>query len=378
MDGSGIAAQASQRDIKIAMAKFAEPVTALGVAHVTIDLAMYFGALAGVLFIGPLWAKIVFSILAGIKLANLGTLGHEAAHGNCAKSPLLNKILGTMAFLPCYYNYRLWVYDHHHIHHPYVNADQTNSWAPFSKEQFDKLSPLRRFMERVYRTPWLFGLNFAIYNAVERWAPYHVYPGKFLPKSFHASAWRHGVLVTVYTVGLIALLAAAPLYSGTSAVTALVLGFAVPFVIWMMLFGFTVYAQHTDVRLPWFDQDIDKRTGLPQETMSLHLVFPKVLETLMHNVYAHAVHHVNVRVPYHKAREAQALLNEMAPQTAVVQPFTFKWLGETLRDCRLYDYENHTWLDFDGNPTGPKTLSADTREKVRIKKGEAQLVADPC
>jgi len=377
MDLAAAGKQATQRDIKIAMAKFAEPVTALGITHFIMDLGMYAAAIAGVLFIQPLWAKIVFSILAGIKLANLGTLGHEAAHGNMARSPVLNGIMGTVLFLPCLYNYRLWVYDHHHIHHPYVNADQTNSWAPFSKEQFDALPPFRRFMERVYREPLTFGLNFALYNAIERWAPYHVFPGKFLPKQFHASAWRHGALVTVYFLSFVGLLIAAPLYSNTSIATALILGLVVPFTLWMMLFGFTVYVQHTDKRLPWFDSDIDKKTGLPQETMSLHLEFPAILRTLMHNVYEHAVHHVNVRVPYHKAAAAQKLLNEMAPGTAVVQPFSFGWLADTLRDCRLYDYDKHSWLDFDGKPTGEMTLSADVREKVRRVKGQPQEVAVP-
>lgn len=357
----------SPRDLKRALEPYTEANTKLGVIHVTMDFTLYAAALCGVLFLGPLWAKIVCSILAGIKLANLGTLGHEAAHGNVAVSPRLNAFLGTLCFLPCLYNYRLWVYDHHHIHHPRVNADQTNSWAPFSKAEFDALPAWRRALERHYRSSW--GLGFATYNAVDRWAPYHVMPGKFLPKAFHASSWRHFALLVVYLVSFIGVLAAAPLYSNTGSVTAIVLGFVVPFYLWMMLFGFTVYVQHTDKRLPWFK----KETNMAQEALSLHLEFPALLRALMHNVYEHAVHHVNVRVPYHRAAQAQQKLNELAPDTAVVQKFTFGWLHETLRDCRLYDYENHRWLDFDGKPTSPAHASAARHAAPRKKPARTKL-----
>jgi hypothetical protein len=54
----------------------------------------------------------------------------------------------------------------------------------------------------------------------------------------------------------------------------------------------------------------------------------------------------------------------MAGPRAVVQPFSFRWLHETLRDCRLYDFKNNRWLDFDGRPTTPIAVSDVQREAI--------------
>ena len=226
----------------------------------------------------------------------------------------------------------------------------------------------KQALHRHYRNAY--GLGLASYNIIERWAPVHLVPRAFLPKHMHASGWRHFAVMVVYTATLFGILATAPLYSSTSAVTAIVLGMLVPFYLWMMLFAFTVYVQHTDKRMPWFDPKIDKPKGLPMESLSTHIEFPKILKALMHNVYDHAVHHVNVRIPYHKAAAAQKTLNEMAPDTAVVQNFTFGWLHETLRDCRLYDFENHRWLAWDGTPTSGSTVAPQIRETIRQPKSK--------
>jgi len=64
--------------VRQTLARHLEPSTRIGLLHFTLDYAMYVGALCGVLFLGPLWLKIVCSLVAGIKMANLGTLGHDA------------------------------------------------------------------------------------------------------------------------------------------------------------------------------------------------------------------------------------------------------------------------------------------------------------
>ncbi|HUO23311.1 MAG TPA: fatty acid desaturase [Caulobacteraceae bacterium] len=346
---------AARDAVRQTLGRHLEPNTRIGLTHFALDYAMYIGAICGVLFLGPLWAKIVCSLLAGIKIANLGTLGHDAAHGNLVASSRLNTVLGVLCFLPGLYNYRLWLYDHHHVHHPNTNGDHEDSWKPFSKAQFDALPPLRRWKERLYRSSW--GLGLAPYYIMERWTHVKFVPGGFLPKRFRASAWAYFALVVGYVVAFVGLLAAAPLYSHTGSVTAVVLGFVAPFYIWMTFFSFTVYVQHTHKRIPWFEGAVDRKTAMPQEVLSLHLDFPKPIKALMHNVYEHAAHHANVRIPFHRLADAQAELNALIGEHAVVQPFSFKWLHETLRDCRLYDYDNHQWLDFDGKPTGPINVS---------------------
>jgi omega-6 fatty acid desaturase (delta-12 desaturase) len=368
MDGSGVLldveqavgrgeayAPAARNAVRQALGRHLEPSTRIGLTHFALDYAMYIGAICGVLFLGPLWLKIACGLLAGIKLANLGTLGHDAAHGSLTASSRLNTVLGVLCFLPGLYNYRLWLYDHHHVHHPNTNGDHEDSWKPYSKAQFDALPRLRRWRERFYRSSW--GLGLAPYYIIERWSKVKFIPAGFLPKRFRASAWGYFALVIGYLAAFLGLLAAAPLYSHTGSATAVLLGFALPFYVWMTLFSFTVYVQHTHKRIPWFEGPVDRKTAMPQEVLSLHLDFPKLIKALMHNVYEHAAHHANVRIPFHRLADAQAELNALVGEQAVVQPFSFKWLHETLRDCRLYDYEKHQWLDFDGKPTGPVNVT---------------------
>ena len=359
--------------VRRAMGAFTKPDARIGVGHFLLDYVLYGLAIAGVLFLHPLWAKILCSVAAGAKIANLSTLGHDAGHGNLTGSRRLNHLLGVLGFLPGLFNYRLWLYDHHHVHHPYTNGDHWDSWRPFTKDAFDRLPRRRQWLERLYRSSW--GMGLAPYYLIERWTQVKIVPRSFLPRRYHRSAWGHFAVLAAYVVAFNGLLLAAPLYCGTGALTAVLLGFVLPVYCWMLFFSFTAYVQHTHVRIPRFAGPVDRREAIPQEALSLHLEFPHVVKQLVHNVYDHGAHHVNVRIPFHRLPEAQRRLNEMVGDAAMVQRFSFRWLHETLRDCKLYDYDNHRWLDFDGKPTGPVAVSPAQREAMRRHAPGTQFVA---
>ena len=196
--------------------------------------------------------------------------------------------------------------------------------------------------------------------------PVRFIPSKALPEQYRASAWRHLVFLTLYAAVFIAALAAAPLYSSTGSVTAVVLGFVVPFYVWMTMYAFTVYIQHTHPDMPWFDAPLHRKAAPPQESLSTTFEFPHWVKHLMHNVYDHAAHHVNPRIPFHRLPEATRALNSLAPQTVIAERFTFRRLHETLRTCKLYDFESHRWLDFDGRPTTGVLVSPQRRDLIRI------------
>ena len=359
----------ARASVRRALAPFAKPEPWTGVLHVAADYALYVAALAGILFFPPLWAKLLLSLLAGFKIANLATLAHDGAHGNLTASASWNKWLATICFMPGLFNYRLWVYDHHYVHHPYVNGRHRDSWVPYSKDQFDRMSRFRQLRERLYRAPWCIG--FAPYYIVERWWHVKLFTRAFIPARFHASAWRHFALLMVYLAAFLTALAFAPRYSPTDAATALLFGFALPFYVWMLLFAFNVYVNHTHPRIPWFDGPVDRRELMPQERLSVHLEFPRWFQFLSHHIFEHAAHHANSRIPFYQLAEAQECLNEISGDSAVVERFSFRWLNETLRRCKLYDYERHRWLDFAGRPTTPATLDEAERVAVRDAGGTA-------
>lgn len=359
-DAAKVAAE--RRETRQKLAKFLSTDSRIGLTHFIVDVSMYAGLIAGALYFENWALKILCSVVAGLKIGNLGTLGHDAGHGNLVTSSRWNTILGVICFLPGLFNWRLWIYDHHHVHHPFTNGDHDDSWTPMSKLEFDALPKRRQILERVYRSR--FGLGLAPYYMIERWWAVKFMPGAFLPRRFHASAWRYFALTMTYLTVWLAFLAAAPLYSNTSSLGAIVVGFVIPFYVWMTVFSFTVYVQHTHKRIPWFKGPVNRRAAMPQETLSLHLDMPKWAKEFTHNVFEHAAHHVNVRIPFHRLADAQAELNKVAGESAVVQRFTPGWFYETMRDCKLYDFERHCWCDFDGRPTGPQII--DERRRVLI------------
>ncbi len=339
----------SRAFINAEMMKFVRPNTARGLLVFAGDYLVWMAALAGVLFFGPLWAKILCSLIAGLKVSNLASLGHELAHGMYVRGLRLNKVLAVLAFMPGLFNYRLWCYDHHVLHHAKVNGKHRDSMTPFSKAEYDALPAYRRFLERIYRAPY--GLGFALYEIIERWLGVKFFPRAYMPERTRAEAWPYFAVLLAYLAVFLPLLAAAPLYSHTSILTALLLGFVVPHYVWMELVGFTVYVQHTHPRIPWFDNSADRLRIAAPETVSTHIEFPGWLKVLVHNVYDHAVHHVQPRIPSYRMAAAQARLNEILGPAAIKTDFSLAYFGDTTRRCKLFDYENSRWLDFSGRPT---------------------------
>jgi omega-6 fatty acid desaturase (delta-12 desaturase) len=339
----------SRKLIHAEMMKFVKPSTAHGLAIFAVDIGMWAAAIAGVLFLTPLWAKILCSIVAGLKVANLSTLAHDMSHGSFVRQPALNRFLAVVAFLPGLFNCRLWIYDHHVLHHQRVNGKHRDAMTPFSKGEFDALPAYRRRLERIYRAP--FGLGFFVHEIRERWLGVMFVPRADMPERARAEAWSNFIILAVYLTVFLALLAAAPLYSGTGSITAIILGLIVPQLIWMELAGFTGYIQHTHPRIAWSDIPAEQARVEAQETVSTHIDFPGWLKFLLHHVYDHAVHHVQPRIPCYRLGAAQVRLNELLGPVAVSNPFSIAWFSDTLRRCKLYDFENHRWLDFDGRPT---------------------------
>ena len=352
-----------QADIEQALREFIRPSLFWGTTLTLADLAQYGAGIAGVLWLGPLWAKIACSIFAGLKIANLATLGHDAAHGTLTPRPRLNRLLGIVAFLPGLTNWALWIYEHHRRHHPFTNGELPDTFTPLTKADYDALPAWRRVVARFHRNP--LGLGFALYYIVERWWEVKLLPRAGVPEKYRAWAWGHFALLMAYLAAFLALLAAAPLYSATGSPTALVLGFVLPFYVWMELMSGSLYFQHTDPGIPWFKSEA-RRSGLPPEALTLHLAFPIWFSRYMHHVYDHAVHHAEPAIPSYRLHEAQLTLNRLAPDHAVSRHFSLRLFWDTLRRCKLYDYERHLWLDFEGRPTTAPILRALGREREAL------------
>src|SRR5262249_870610 len=97
----------------------------------------------------------------------------------------------------------------------------------------------------------------------------------------------------------------------------------------------------------------------------------------LHNIMEHTAHHVDPRIPLYNLENAQKDLEKAYASDVIVFPFTVGGYLKSLRTCRLFDYENHRWLDWDGKPTTKSLLKREdvgklirTNAEVRMQNAE--------
>jgi omega-6 fatty acid desaturase (delta-12 desaturase) len=131
-------------------------------------------------------------------------------------------------------------------------------------------------------------------------------------------------------------------------------GFLIPFLFWNWSMGFVVYQHHTHPEVPWFGDREDWTFFAAQVGCVVHVELPKPIELFLHNILEHTAHHVDPKIPLYNLPSAQRHLEEAYSEQIKVVPWTFDGYFRTLRTCRLYDYTNHQWLDWDGKPTSER------------------------
>ncbi len=215
------------------------------------DLTLWLAALAGVVLL-PHWAaKLAAALLAGFMIGRIFIIGHDACHQSLTPHRRLNKWLGRIAFLPSLTPYSLWDVGHNLVHHGYTNLKGFDFvWAPLTREEYDKLSPWGRLLDRVYRSGWAPGL----YYLIEMW-----WKRMFFPNRQHMPTRRpvfllDNLLVSVFALAWIGALIWAAWATGQSVWLLLGLGFILPFLFWCAMIGFVVYVHHTHPKVAWHDE----------------------------------------------------------------------------------------------------------------------------
>ncbi len=346
----------SRKQLQQELAVFIKPSTAKGVLLFIIDVSMYLLAIALVLASSSWILKLVGGIVAGIKMANLSTLAHDAAHNSLTKSRKLNKYISIIGFTPGLFNYALWLHDHHFLHHRKTNEDHPDSYVPLSREEYDSLSSFGRFKYRMYRAPSI--CFFGLYYIFERWWQAKFFPRPHMPPKVQLNAWKQFAWLMIYLASFLVLLILAPLYSSTSTLEAVFYGFLVPFYIFQSLYAFTVFVQHNHCRVPWFKGKRPQEGDGQQAYVSVQVVFPKWFSIPVHNVFDHAAHHIHPAIPSYQLPAAQARLSELLGERAIVSRFSFSWLYDLMRRCKLYDFERHCWTDLNGAQSTRTTLAS--------------------
>jgi omega-6 fatty acid desaturase (delta-12 desaturase) len=330
---------------------FAKPSDKSGALLLLRDAALYWGLWAAVLFAPALGWKILASVLMGIRLTSMYTVAHDASHRTLFASRRWNWIAALALGVPSVQNYRMWTHDHNHVHHPRTNGDHFDFYRPFSKAEYDALSPLQQLAERLCRAPNVFGLF--VYWLV-RWIPTRVWPNPRTPVEQRGVSMAYAVPLMLFHGGMLAFLVfVAPRIAPIEAGTAVLLGWFGPLMLHFWISSATLYLMHTHPCIPWFKGNIARSGDYAPELCSTVLTTPDWFSKMVNNVYCHAAHHAHHGIPSYLLLPAQKRMNELLGNRLVVEPLSLFSMLRTLRTCKLYDFERHQWLDFDGRPTAP-------------------------
>lgn len=322
--------------------------TLFALALVALDWVWFGSAMAVAVLSKYVVLQVLAGGVAGLVIARLFILGHDACHQSLTPHRRLNRWLGRLLFLPSLTPYSLWDVGHNVVHHGYTNLkDFDFVWQPSSLQAYAAMPAWRQWLERIYRSGWAPWL----YYGVEIWWKRMIFPSKkMMPAGRTIFIWD-GLLITAVAAAWLGGLVYASSATGQSLAWLIAVAFVLPLFVWKNLIGFVVYVHHTHTSVDWYDNKTDWADSSPFVSTTVHLKFGAGVGALLHHIMEHTAHHVDMGVPLYRLKKAQALLEEKLPGHIVVQRFSWVWYFQTAKACQLYDFGQRCWTDFQGQPT---------------------------
>lgn len=326
--------------------------TGRGLTYFAISVLAYALSFVALAWFSSPWLRIPLLLLNGLTIASLFVVGHDACHGALTRSARANYVIGQLSFLPSLHTFAGWSLSHNTLHHAWANLREHDpGYPPYSVEEFSRLSRWRQLEARFHRT--IFGVTLMYLSIV--WWPHMIAPSKdrrvMLDKV--GNFGRERLWAAAYLALVTAIAVAAGVVKGSSPLRAsvevawIVIG---PFLVFNWLIAWATYLHHTHPHVRWFDSQAEWREAQAQLTATVHVVFPRWMELMLHEIMQHPAHHVDPNVPFYQLANAERALERTVGNQMVVMDFTVRQVFTSLRICRLYDYKTHTWHDWDGTP----------------------------
>jgi acyl-lipid omega-6 desaturase (Delta-12 desaturase) len=288
-------------------------------------------------YVLPLW------LLAGLGVAGMFVIGHDASHHALTDSRKLNRVLAQICMFPSVHVEAAWDLGHNRIHHGYTTRQGFDFvWHPVTAEQY---AAMNRTQKVRHRLEWSFLGSGAYFLRDVWWNKMWRFnaPGKR----------RDAIIRDKITLGSAIVLAVA----GTVVLGALTGGWleaiwmpiellVVPFLLFTQIIGFTVYVHHVAPEIKWWTRkEWTQFHGQMDSTTILEMPF--VINTLwFHNIFVHVPHHVDARIPYNKLPAAAEQIAQAFPDTVRKGRLSIRQYLRATKACKLYDFDQSTWLPY--------------------------------
>jgi omega-6 fatty acid desaturase (delta-12 desaturase) len=330
------------------LAPFAKRSAGRSLAYLAVDLIVYAVFVYGALVADALWLKLILAFGAGTMISVTAIAGHDAGHQSFSGSKLLNRICGTIAFLPALHPFSLWEHHHNRVHHRFtVQIGVDNAFSPMTIDEYRNASSGRQAYYRFLRSLW----GQPVFYLVDIWVPQMLLPFTQKTPAMTPRVWFDLILVYIYFALFIALgtyvsLSAAGDGNVWRALSnTLVFGFAIPFFIWNVFIAFLSIVQHTGPDVRWITP-----TGVPstvEQSMAgtVHVVLPEWIDRLLLRIMQHQAHHIHVGIPLQELKAAQSAVEGLSGQR-LVRVWTPRYHLQLTRECQLFDPRLNRWCRF--------------------------------
>ena len=304
---------------------------------------LYAIPIAGLILTNTWWMLLILWPLAGLAVAGLFVLGHDASHGALFESRRVNRAVARLCMAPSVHVEAAWDLGHNRVHHGYTTRQDFDFvWHPSTVAEYNASGLFARIRHRL---EWSCFGSGAYFLRVVWWDKMW---------KFSAPGKRHGEIVRDKLVlgSLLAIAVAGTAVLGAfdggvlTAIWMPIKLLVIPFLIFVQVIGWAVYVHHIAPDIRWWPRkEWSQFKGQMESTTVLHL--PRIVNRLwFHNIFVHVAHHVDTRIPFHQLPAASAAIEAAYPSTVRTSRLSLRDYLKITRDCKLYDFEAGRWLSY--------------------------------
>jgi omega-6 fatty acid desaturase (delta-12 desaturase) len=297
----------------------------------------------GLAFAHVWWLLVPLWLLAGLAVAGLFVLGHDASHGALLESRRMNRLVAQVCMAPSAHVEAAWDLGHNRIHHGYTTRQGFDFvWHPLTVDEFRQLGAIRRLQHRL---EWSWLGSGAYFLRTVWWQKMWRYnaPGKR----------RNAILkdkstLTVAMMIVVAGMVVVGAFTGgwVTAIWLPVKLFVIPFLLFVHIIGWTVYVHHVAPDIRWWERKEWSQFRGQMESTTILRVPALVNRLWFHNIFVHVPHHVDARLPFHQLPRAAAAIQSAYPDTVRSGRLSMRQYLRTTRACKLYDFHAGRWLSY--------------------------------